>query len=295
MVSHPLENLLGGLVDYAGLFPPARLDMEPAVAEYAEQRRSELAWILGRFVVPTARLDEMEAALDRHHRPEDGPWPLSALPGTDLEAARERIDRLHASDAPRARVESLEYRPSSAEDVARAARLFAGFEIFYEIVYDRETAPVLAAIAEHGGAAKIRTGGITADAIPTVPAVARFLRAVRDAGVPFKATAGLHHPLRGDYRLTYEDDSPVGTMHGFLNLFLAAAFVRQGELTAGEIEELLGEQRAGTLDFSAAGVSWNGHRLLAEELAETRRHFALSYGSCSFREPVDDLRALRLL
>lgn len=297
MVSHPIKNLLAALVDYAGLFPPARLEMDPAVAEFARQRRSEEAWILARFITPAARLDELADAMARHRDLSADPdaWPLSVLVGGGLDDARRRIDAFDAAHEGRAKVESIECKPGSVDEIARIARAFDTFEVFYEIAYDRATAPLLDAVAEHGGRAKIRTGGVTADAFPSVADVARFLRATAVAGVAFKATAGLHHPLRGEYRLTYEDDAPDGTMHGFLNLFLAAAFVHQGTLGDVEIKELLGERRAGALDFSAVGVTWRGFRLSAEELAAARRDFVLSYGSCSFQEPVDDLKQLRLL
>ena len=89
-------------------------------------------------------------------------------------------------------------------------------------------APLVAAIARRGGRAKMRTGGVTAEAFPTAAQVLRFLRACTEARVPFKATAGLHHPLRAEYRLTYAPDSPRGTMFGFLNVFLTAVLLRHG-------------------------------------------------------------------
>ena len=86
----------------------------------------------------------------------------------------------------------------------------------------------LAAVRRLGGRAKVRTGGVTRDAFPTTSDLIRFLRRCVRAGLPFKATAGLHHPLRAEYRLTYAPDSPAGVMFGFLNLFLATAFLRAG-------------------------------------------------------------------
>ena len=86
--------------------------------------------------------------------------------------------------------------------------------------------PRLAVLSAAGARAKVRTGGVTEGAFPASHALARFIQSCADAGVPFKATAGLHHPLRGEYRLTYEPGSPHGMMFGFLNVFLAAAFAR---------------------------------------------------------------------
>ena len=53
-----LRALLEEVIDYAGLFPPSQLSMQEAVVNYAAYRSGELGWMLGRFVVPTARLDE---------------------------------------------------------------------------------------------------------------------------------------------------------------------------------------------------------------------------------------------
>lgn len=308
MVSRPIKNLLTGLIDYAGLFPPSKLPMDPAVTEFARQRRSREAFVLGRFVVPAARLEELERSLAgvpevTEPQPEmgdqsgvvAGPWRLSVLVGGDMDAARAKVDAFNRRNAGLAKADAIETKPASASDIVHTAAAFDGLEAFYELAYDRDPAPLMQVVAEHGGRAKIRTGGVTEDAFPEVSQVADFLFAARAAGIAFKATAGLHHPLRGEYRLTYEEGCPSGTMHGFLNLFLAAAFVRQGELDAVKVKELLGERTAGALHFSTAGVSWRGFRLAADELAGTRRDFALSYGSCSVQEPVEDLCALRLL
>jgi hypothetical protein len=124
--------------------------------------------------------------------------------------------------------------------------------------------------------------------------LARFIQACADAGVPFKATAGLHHPLRGKYRLTYEAGSPHGMMFGFLNVFLAAALARTG-LTARELAMLLEESDATAFAFTESGASWRGRNVSRTEISAVRHHVALSFGSCSFREPVDDLRSLGLL
>ncbi|MEM1201982.1 MAG: hypothetical protein AAGN66_01990 [Acidobacteriota bacterium] len=297
MVSYPIKSLLTGLVDYAGLFPPARLDMAAAVEEYARCRRGEEAWILGRFVVPASRLDEL-ATLLRERRPGD-PWPLSALVAGDPEAARSQIDTFNSAYEGLARVESVEAKPADAADIVRIAHAFDRVEVFYELPWDREPEPMMEVVAANGtrelARAKIRSGGITEDAFPSIAQVARFVVAAGRAGVAFKATAGLHHPLRGEYRLTYETASPSGTMHGFLNLFLAAAWVKDAGLSEHEVKELLAERRPGALDFSAAGVAWREHKLTAEAIALARRTFAISYGSCSFQEPVDDLRHLHLI
>ena len=141
---------------------------------------------------------------------------------------------------------------------------------------------------------KIRAGGLTPEAIPSADAIADFLCEAAARRLPFKATAGLHHPLRSLHPLTYEQDSPQAMMHGFLNVFLAAAFAWHGT-KRGVILEILNETEAGAFAFGERAVEWGGHKLHTQQIAEARRDFAHSFGSCSFEEPVTDLRKLDLL
>lgn len=142
--------------------------------------------------------------------------------------------------------------------------------------------------------AKVRTGGIDADVIPGAPPLARFLEACASAGVPFKATAGLHHPVRAEHPLTYEPDAPRRTLHGFLNVFCAAAFARGG-MPAGELEAVLRETRPAEFRLDDAGLAWRDRRVAIDDLIVTRRDFAMSFGSCSFAEPVAELKSLGVI
>lgn len=139
--------------------------------------------------------------------------------------------------------------------------------------------------------AKIRTGGVKPEAISTVADVAAFIRACADRKLPFKATAGLHHPVRAEYALTYEADSPRAVMHGFLNVFLASCFVWHGRR---DIEALLSETDPAAFHFDDR-AHWRDWSLTAEQVAAARTQFAHAFGSCSFEEPVRDLEALGLL
>jgi hypothetical protein len=114
------------------------------------------------------------------------------------------------------------------------------------------------------------------------------------AGIPFKATAGLHHPLRAEYNLTYASDSPRGLMFGFLNLFLAAAFLQAG-LTEELAERLLEERSLEGFQIDEQSVQWLGHRLTLRDLRRARLQGLVSFGSCSFTEPLEALQALGLL
>ncbi|HEX4595196.1 MAG TPA: hypothetical protein VH157_13020 [Bryobacteraceae bacterium] len=139
--------------------------------------------------------------------------------------------------------------------------------------------------------AKVRTGGLTADAIPMPGEIAEFLCEAAARRVAFKATAGLHHPIRADHRLTYSADSPHAITHGFVNVFVAAAFAWHGNDRAA-VAGVLHECDPKTFDFSDDELNWRGRTLTTAQIAAARRDFAHSFGSCSFEEPVADLRAL---
>jgi len=294
-----LTTLLAGLVDYAGLFPPAALDMPDAVREYAGHRRGSHAWMLGRFVLPVARLGEFAHAADPLlPRDRKAAWPLAVLASADpaetVKLAGEFNCRHAAMGAGAAVVDTLELKASTPAEIALVVPQLPPWLVPYvEIPLQGDPAPFIDALARHGGRAKARTGGIAASAFPTAAEVARFIVACTRAKVPFKATAGLHHPLRGEFRLTYETGSPSGTMFGFLNVFLAAALARAGA-NEREVAALLEEREVSAIRFTEHGAHWRGHAMPVETLRAARQA-AVSFGSCSFREPVDDLTALGIL
>ena len=307
MPDSALHALLHDIVDYAGLFPPAQLAMDAAVESYASYLAGPDAWMLGAFVVPSTRLEELERAAAPHFAPDaPGPrWRVSALLGAEVEGDVERVAAFVARHAAggRVAVEQLEAKAVSADDVARvaravrAARASGGAPTLYvELpVGPADPRPLVDAVAHVGARAKVRTGGVTADAFPPATALARFIAACVDVGVPFKATAGLHHPLRARYPLTYAPDAERGTMYGFLNVFLAAALL--GERAVGEEDavRLLEEGDPAAFALTDDAIAWRGHALSRDALERARARVATSFGSCSFREPVDDLRSLRML
>ena len=290
-----LRTLLAGLVDYAGLFPPAELPMAPAVENYASYRSGAHAWMLGRFVLPVARLGEFAAAAAGQLPAGGEPWWLAGLVNTaslraDIAAAADFNER-HDLGAV---VDSFELRAADAATIAEAATLLPrGAALYVEVPLDPDPAPLLDAIAEHHLRAKARTGGVTPDAIPPSAQVARFLAGCAERGIVYKCTAGLHHPIRARYPLTYKPDAPTAVMHGYLNVFLAGAFLLHG-MPEGEAVALLDETDLGAFDFADRGVSWRGHRLAAEQLGAART-YATAFGSCSFDEPVGDLQAAGVL
>jgi hypothetical protein len=293
-----LRVLLRGVVDYAGLFPPASLDMTAAASEYATQRGSSDAWMLGRFVLPAARLTEFEqAATPVMPREAWQSWALSALLSGEVEediARAEQFNERHRDARQGAvHVDTVELKVHAAHDVAHAGELLdRRFDTYMEVPVTEDPAQIIEAIARTHAKAKIRMGGTTPDAFPTSAQVARFIARCLGHNVGFKATAGLHHPWRNEYRLTYAPDAVRGAMFGFLNVLLATAALGSGAPESTAVELL--EAASGSVEFTPEGARAPGIALGVADLAKARDVMA-SFGSCSFREPVDDLRALHLL
>lgn len=286
-----LFTLLAEAVDYAGLFPPAALDMPAAIAEYAAHREEPNAWMLGRFVLPASRLDEWTAAAPP--TVEGNPWPLSVLAASFDPALRDAIVAFNQRERGRAVIDTVETRASAPREMPNAS-LTSGVAIFVEIPIADDPALLLDAVRGAGVRAKVRTGGTTPDAFPSAQQVARFIRRCVERDIIFKATAGLHHPLRAEYRLSYQDEAPTGTMFGFLNVLLATMIAREGGVQK-DIVAALEERDPAAVSASDEAVTWRGRAFKIASLRAGRTRSMTGFGSCSFREPVADLKTLGLL
>jgi hypothetical protein len=268
--------LLGRLIDHAALFPPASMSVPDAVAEDRRARRSSHAWMLARFVCPASKLEPLG---------DEMPWGsapgLSVVLDTDDPAPLER-----AADAG-APIQAVETRlpepvPSAAFLVEMSRRL--RWTTYFELVLDehwRAAIPrTVDAVASVGGRIKLRCGGQT---VPSVEQVALVIAACRDGGCVLKATAGLHHPVRH------------GSEHGFLNLLAAATFAHLHGLSAAELEPLLAEEDPAAFEVNSQGLTAGEWRASGVEIAAARERLFAGFGSCSWREPVEDLQALGIL
>ncbi len=315
--AHSLRTLLAGIVDYAGLYPPAGLAMQPAVEDYARALRGGHAWMLGRFVCPASLLDEFSTAAApfmpgtfatsgyREHADATEPWRVSVIVDGPLGQAVEAISCFNArhtqADRGQAIADALEMKPPGGAVVEETLdaipdEVFPFFEAPGLTPQEQgDPRGLIAALAGGGAGAKIRTGGLTAAAFPTAAQVAGFIVACHAAEVPFKATAGLHHPVRAEHALTYEPEAARAVMHGFLNVFMAAALVHGAGADAAAAQAVIEETDPAAFQFNETEASWRSRAVSAGALAAARERFALSFGSCSFEEPVDDLRRLGLL
>lgn len=291
-----IRVLLAEIVDYAGLFPPALLSMPEAVINYAAYKNSNYDWMLGRFVVPVSRLDEFAASAEDFFSRGVESWRLSVLASENIYETVRQIEDFNARYAPHVICDALEVKADSNLLIEKASEaLPPNLTTYFEIPLSEDLPDLISTLAVNRQRAKIRTGGIVKTAFPGVKQITRFMRLSLAANVPFKATAGLHHPLRCRRALTYERDAATGVMNGFLNVFLAAGFLRQG-VKSGMVEELLQDEEAENFKFDETGVCWRQEYFLSVvELKILREKGIISFGSCSFNEPLEDLEEIEIL
>jgi hypothetical protein len=294
-----VDALLADLIDYAGLFPPASEDMRPALENYVTYVQSADRAALGRFIVPILRLTELEeTGTDLMPRgPQSEPWHLSVLVAEDVRSATEEMQKFNSrhssrSGTGRAVIDVAEMKASTMDEIGHQRRdLPASFTAYFEIPISGDISPLVKKIAQVGARAKVRTGGVTPEAFPPAEAVVDFMVACQREAVPFKATAGLHHAVRSEYRLTYEPESPKWMMYGFLNVFIAAAMLYSGESDETALA-VLEETDPSAFRFEDDAIEWRGKRITTQQILASRAESAISFGSCSFREPVDELAHL---
>lgn len=266
--------LFAGIVDFAGTYPPASLSPAAAVAEYRRAVASEDAWLLGRLVWPAARLDVLDGLLAAD--PPHIPWRVSAVAGPEWGADLDRVRGMRSTSFV---VDAFEAKVGDAAEAASlAARLPADVTGYAEIPPTPDPDALLAALPAAGLHAKLRTGGVTADAFPRAEDIARFLARCVARDVQLKATAGLHHVVRGEYPLTYEPGCARGTMYGFLNLLAAVWRIELGDS-----------------EGARAALETTSPAMPAPADAASVRRRLHSFGSCSFREPAAELADLGVL
>jgi hypothetical protein len=304
-MSESLRTLLTGLIDYAGLFPPAKLPLRQALANHVHYRAGGDAWMLGRFICPAARLGELVELKELFHT--GAPLVISAL-GRGGASAEEFLTGLVADLADIAAcrqqhagwvvIDVMELRLPTEWQAARPAldgtaelTRSAGLTLFFEIPSPRRETLLKLLLAFHEidftrlAGFKLRTGGLEPAAFPSSEQTAFALSACLAEGVPFKATAGLHNPLP-------RFDPTIGVrMHGFINLFTAGVLICARDIGADQVGAILDDDDPLHFSFSEAGLEWQGLSASTEEIAQARQD-VLSFGSCSFDEPRDDLRAL---
>jgi hypothetical protein len=304
MLTASLKALLAHSIDYAGMFPPCSLDLEPALRNQAEYVRFPDAWMLGAFVLSTGQFDasrQLLSQFDAQH-----PLRVAAL-GPKTTSADAFLDALDQADAAirslsrhnvdLVSISHLEMFLPPGVDVPslkEARSILGDLRVFCEAPPDRAE-QTIALLAEFNSDAdsptfgyKLRTGGVTADAFPTSMQIAKALVTPATHQLSIKFTAGLHHPLR-QYR-----EEVQTKMHGFLNVLGAAALAAEHQWDSNQTALMLDDENVDSFSFADDFFAWREWRIDVKRL-QYRRRFVVSFGSCSFDEPREDLRALGLL
>jgi hypothetical protein len=303
MSNASLETLLAKSIDYAGMFPPCSLALEPALQNHAQYVRSSEAWMLNAFVLSIEQFDAAKQLLSlfdpAHPLRVAALGPKSANADAFLEALEDTdvAIRSLSSNVDLVSISQLEMFLPQDVDVGllKEARSIVGnLPVFWEAPPERAE-QIIALLAEHDSdeesatfGYKLRTGGVTADAFPTSSQIAAALVTPATHQVPIKFTAGLHHPIR-QFR-----DEVKTKMHGFLNVLGAATLAAEHRWDAKQAAIMLEDESVDSFSFEKDFFSWCGWKIDIERL-RYRRRFVASFGSCSFDEPREDLRALRLL
>ncbi len=302
-MSSALESLLFKLIDYAGLFPPVGLAMRPTISNYRQYLTGSQRWMLARIVIPAGRLDEFEQSASEilDHSQPPAPWQISALVPNAADAefpeAVAAIDRFnarqHQAQRPLGHVDAIEGKANSIQEIEAARDATpSDCDLFLELPTERCQVLIahVSQLRAHHLQVKIRTGGITKSSIPPIPQVAEFIHVAATNRVSFKATAGLHHLIRSERNLTYQEDSSRGVMHGFLNVFLAACAAFDGVRDLELLGQILAETDVGHFQIHPEKIVWQDIALSTSTIQRARTEFAVSFGSCSFCEPVDELQ-----
>ncbi|MBS1262752.1 MAG: hypothetical protein MAG453_02115 [Calditrichaeota bacterium] len=320
------RSLFRGLIDYAGLFPPSQLPLDEAIRNFARYREENDRWMLSRFIIPAGKLEELDGYSDElfTRRP---PFRFSVIvPGTSsfdsfLASFRgnlRRIQQFERRHGDRVRVEMLETKlpidEASAENPETLLPFFESLEravldeigrslpLFAEVPwggdYDVAFEHVSTAIGWYNGQPegrriqvgfKLRCGGVEPADVPEPEVVASAIFHTLRAKIPFKATAGLHHPVR-HYR-----DEFGGMMHGFLNVFGAGVLGRVHRLDRDELLEIVREDDPRAFKLTERSFSWRALSASIDDVERARAENFISYGSCSFDDPREDLVRLKLL
>jgi hypothetical protein len=303
------QAFFSGLIDYAGLFPPAALSVRESVLNFREYLDRPERWILARFIATAAQLEQIgDDLLEKFTK--DLPLEVSLVtrdPRKDLPAAHQTL----GASSGRIVISAIEFAINTKSDIAQQLSTIeslvpslevsgAKIPVFYEVplcddwpmVFSRLCDQIVASQATTSRTIgfKLRCGGVEKDMIPSPERVARAIHACAAKRIPIKFTAGLHQPFRHiDPLDPRTGDVPL---HGYCNIFFAALVANATQAALPEIISIVSEMHSLRPEFDLNGIRWLGHEVSTQQIAAARSAVVISYGSCSFEEPLQAARDL---
>lgn len=309
------------VIDYAGLFPPASLPLDEAITNYSKYRCEPERWMLSKFVIPSTKLKDLEPFKDLFNN--EPPFAFSILGSTtqstndfkkDLDLLFTNIINFKKSVGnDLVSIEALELKVPVLQDILFVLNIITdaiskydtdiGLEIYLEFnltqKHNEDLKLILRNIKEYNFnnknnkikfiGYKVRTGGVEAKAFPTVDKLASIIYECINSGVQLKATAGLHHPIR------HYNNSVSTHMYGFINVIAACILTTIHKLDFKTIYDILQDEDSLNFKFTDQKFSWRNYDATKEQIEFSRIKSFISFGSCSFDEPLEDLTSLGLL
>jgi hypothetical protein len=303
----PFQSFMAGFIDYAGLFPPASLNLQEALDEYGRYLPCADSWMLGRFIIPASQLTDLPTLTDTWHFSvlgRSGSNVLEFVRGleADLICLQDfRKTKAASADVFEVRLplsvltsssNLLELLDSASYQLTDQYNLTVFYETTLDEAWRENMATTIASLSQHNqqtghhNGFKLRCGGIVASAFPTAEQIAHALLLCRDRQVPFKATAGLHHPIR------HYNDSVQSKMHGFVNVFGAGILAHVHHLTPEQTITILSDEDPRNFHFTESHFAWKNLSATSEQIIPIRQSQLIAFGSCSFDEPREDMQKL---
>lgn len=286
-----LNTVLSGLFDYAGTFPPARLELNQAVAEALsfESTLKRPFLVNNRGVFNSSELTDVAAILNTAGVA-NKPFEFSALliAGDELDRAVTELCNV-LGENPFLKMTGIELKigsPLELEQAGKLLGLFSGIRLFLEP--SREIREQAIAYIDQLGAKnhaiglKVRAAGPTA---VSTAELANIIKDLTDRGIPLKVTQGLHSPF-------IQGNAPTG----FLTLALATYLSKAGA-SVGQIEQILRLTDLTPFSYdegTGSYISFDRVTIELKRCIELNHLGIIRIGSCSIREPDEELDRLGL-
>lgn len=315
------------VIDYAGLFPPTSLTLDKAINNYSNYRNADHKWMLSRFIIPGSRINELNKYMELFEK--NPPFLFSVLGKAtnkikefeiNFRSVIENIISFEENFRDNIKIDALELKFPSIEVKKHTKEKFEQFlQIISTIISDTPTKNKLdifleltdplikekilkeflqvlvnynktAKIAEINFLAfKLRTGGVVPEAFPPVEVISRVILECSNYGIPWKATAGLHHPIR------HYNESVKNKMHGFINVIGATALNEEHKLDIETLNKIISDENPKHFKFENDLFSWKDIEISSQTIYKSRFKRFISFGSCSFNEPKEDMIKLNLM
>jgi hypothetical protein len=319
--SRSVQGFLHNTIDYAGLFPPASLNLEESLDNFAGYLIGPQSWMLSKFVCPFRKTKEL--SLLPGFKSSRNKIRLSLLSTSSLKtdefiqfftddmlSFRELPDEFHNKSVfetielkfPLELIEknskdSIRIFLDSLSEIVKEHfnhRIFIFCELPVIGDFDHNLKNTVKEICEHNEAFndagfKLRTGGTDLSDFPSPDIIVSTMRQCLVHKVTLKFTAGMHHPIR------HHDTNLKTMMHGFINVFGAGILAFRHAISDRELREMISDEDPTNFKFSDDAFEWREWKSDTEEIHGARNGLVLSFGSCSFDEPVEDLKKLRLI